>query len=449
VRAILSPFLLLLLSFAIISQAGCGAGSSTSSHQVGGAETALQVSLSDAPADQVLSFQLTVNSIVLSSSTGTTAGVLPAAVTVEVSHLQATAQPVSQLEVAPGTYTGATVSLSGVTATYVNLSGQIASASFSGTFTVPVTFSPSLVVGTTPVALNLDLNLAQSIVSLTSSGFTPTITASASTVPAASQQEEGNGGVHDLTGVITSLGSNSFVLAVNQVATALTIVVDSNTQFAGVSSFAGLAVGNIVEVNAAFESNNTLLASKVEAEVGIQLEAEGVVVSRTAGSGSAANSLVVAVQDAAGAGVPLPGTLLTVQADGTTAYILPSDEASLSGLPFTPAFSSFANLAVGQRVEVRTTSTFGAVVAQIKLNLQTLRGTPNSQIGNQYTLTLPADSAFLLLTGATSIDFVLQSSTELKGLSTIVLGTPLHVRGLLLFDSVSGRYKLVASRITP
>jgi hypothetical protein len=145
----------------------------------------------------------------------------------------------------------------------------------------------------------------------------------------------------------------------------------------------------------------------------------------------------------------LPGTLLTVQADGTTAYTLPSDEASLSGLPFTPAFSSFANLAVGQRVEVRTTSTLGTVVAQIKLNLQTLRGTPNSQTGNQYTLTLPADSEFLLLTGATSIDFILQSSTELKGLSTIVLGTPLHVRGLLLFDAVSGRYKLVASRITP
>lgn len=446
-RAILRS---LVLSLAIISLAGCGGGGGTgTSTGRGGASTAMQVSMSDAPADQVLSFQLTINSIVLTSSTGTTVGVLPAAATVEISHLQATAQPVSQVTLPPGTYTGATVSMSGVTATYVNLSGQTATTTVTGTFNVPVALNPSLVVGTNPVALNLDLNLASSVLSLTSSGFSPTITATAGNVPAASQQEEGNGGVHDLTGVITSLGSNSFVLAVSQAATPFTIAVDSNTQFTGVTGFSGLAAGAIVEVNAAFESNNTLLASKVEAEVGILQEAEGVVVSRTAGSGSTANSFTIAVQNAAGTGAPLPGTLLTAQADATTTYILPADEASLSGLSFTPAFSSFANLAVGQRVEVRTTSTFGAVVAQIKLNLQTLRGTPNSQTGNQYTLTLPADSAFLLLTGATSIDFVLQSSTELKGLSTIVLGTPLHVRGLLLFDSVSGRYKLVASRITP
>jgi uncharacterized protein DUF5666/uncharacterized protein DUF4382 len=439
----------LLLSFAIISLAKCGSGSGAGSRQVGGAETAMQVSLSDAPADQVLSFQLTINSIVLTSSTGATAGVLPAAATVEISHLQATAQPLSQVTVPPGTYTGATVSISGVTATYVNLSGQVASANFTGTFNVPVTFSPSLVVGTTPVALNLDLNLASSVVSLTTSAFTPTMTAIASNVPAASQQEEGNGGVHDLTGIITSLSSNSFVLLVSQAATPLTIAVDSNTQFTGVTGFGGLAVGNVVEVNAAFESNNTLLASKVEAEVGILQEAEGVVVSRTAGSGSTPNSFTIAVQNSTATGVLSPGILLTVQADATTTYILPADEASFSGLSFTPAFSSFANLAVGQRVEVRTTSSFSAVVAQIKLNRQTVSGTPNSQTGNQFTLTLPADSAFKLLTGATSIDFILQSNTELKGLSVVVLGTPLHVRGLLLLDTPSGRYKLVASRVAP
>lgn len=444
-RAILGS---LLFSIAILSGlAGCGNGRPTGSRLVGGAETDMQVNVSDAPSDQLLSFQLTINSIVLTSSTGTTAGVLPAAATVEVTHLQATAQPVSQVAVAPGTYTGATVSFSNVTATYVNLSGLIATASFSGTFSVPVAFSPSLVVGTNPVALNLDFNLAQSTISLGSGSFTPTITASSGNVPAAGQQEEGTGGVHDLTGVITSLGSGSFVMMASQVATPLTVAVDNTSQFVGVTGISGLAVGNIVEVDAAFQNNNTFIASKVEAEVGIQREAEGIVVSRTSGSGSTPNSFTIAVQNS-DAGSPAPGTLLTVQADATTTYILPTDEASLSGLLFTPAFSSFANLVVGERVEVRTSSNFSAIVTDVKLNLQTVDGTPNSQTGNQYTLTLPADSAFFLLTGATTIDFIVQPTTELKGVSTIVLGTPLQVRGLLLFDSVSGRYKLVASRVT-
>lgn len=412
-----------------------------------GGTAAMQVTLSDVPADQLLSLELTVNSIVLTNTSNATVGALPAATTVEISHLQATAQPISQVTVPQGTYTQATVSISNVTVTFVNLStGLPAAANFSGTFNVPVAFNPNLVVGSNPVALNFDLNLAQSVQSLLIPTFVPVMTATISNVPALNQQEEGTGGVHDLTGVVTSTGSSSFVLSVGQVATPLTIAVDGNTQFVGVGGISGLAAGEIVEINAALQGNNTLLASKVEAEVGVKQEAEGIVVSRTAGS---PNSFTIAVQSSAGTGAPSLGTLLTVSADNTTTFTLPNDEANLGGLLFTPTFSSFTNLAVGQRVDVRTTSNFSALVAQIKLGLQTLSGSPSAQNGNQYTLTLPVDSAFHLLTGAASIDFIVQSNTEFKGLASIVLGTPVHVRGLLFFDAPSGRYKLVATRITP
>ena len=406
----------------------------------------MQVSLSDASADQLLSFQLTINNIVLNTPSNATVGVVPVATTVEVSHLQATAQPISQVTVRQDTYTEATVSMSNVTATFVNLSGQIAQASFPGTFNVPVTFNPNVVVGTNPLVLNFDFNLSQSLQSLASNGFVPVVTATVNSVPALNQQEEGTGGVHDLTGVINSTASNSFALAVAQVSTLLTIAVDGNTQFVGVSGLSGLAAGDIVEVNAALQGNNTLLATKVEAEVGVKQEAEGVVVTRTAGS---PNTFGVAVQSSAGSGAPSPGTLQTVSADNTTAFVLPLDEASLNGLPFTPLFSSFANLAVGQRVDVRTKSTFAALISEAKLSLQTLSGLPTSQNGNQYTLALPADSAFRLLTGAASIDFIVQPNTELKGLTSIIPGIQVQVRGLLFFDAPSGRYKLVATRITP
>ena len=438
------------LSLAIAGIAGCsgGQGSSTTGH--GGATSAMQVSMSDSPADQLLSLELTVNSIVLTSTSGATEGVLPAATTVEISHLQATAQPLSLVTLPQGTYTGATVDISNVAATYVNLSGQIAQATFSGTFSVPLTFSPSLVVGSSTVALNLELNLAQSLQTFVPAAFSPVITAAPANVGAASQQLEGTGGVHDLTGVVTGVGSASFTMTASQVATSLTVDVDSSTQFAGVSGLSGLAAGDIVEIDATTQSDSdALLASSVQAEAGIKMEAEGVVVSRTAGS---PNSFRIAVQNSAGTGAPSPGTLLTVTADSTTTFIVPSNEADLSGLSFTPAFSAFANLQVGQRVEVSTTSDFNSVATQVQLALQTLRGVTTSQNGSQYTLVppdTPVDSAFFLLTGAGSIDFFVQPTTQLDGLSSIVLSTPLHVRGLVFFDAPSGRYKLVATRVAP
>lgn len=405
----------------------------------------MQVSLSDAPADQLLSFQLTINSIVLTSTSGATVGVLPAATTVEVSHLQATAQPLAQVAVPPGTYTGATVSLSNASATFVNLSAQTAEVNFSGTFNVPVSFNPNLVVGANAVALNLELNLAKSLPSPLPGTFTPVMTATSTNLPAINQQEEGTGAVHDLTGVVSSTGGNSFVMAVNQAATPFTIVVDGNTQFVGVSGLSGLAANTIVKVNAAMQADNTLLASKVEAEAGVKVQVEGVVFTF-----SPFTIIVQSSQNAPGANAFSLGVPLGITVQNTTTFVLPSDEANLSGLPFTAAFSSSSNVALGQRVEVRSSSDFSATAIEVKLALQTLSGTPNTQTGtNQYTLTLPSDSALHLLTGASSIDLIVQPTTEFKGLSGIFLSTPVHARGLLFFDTPSGRYKLVATRVTP
>jgi hypothetical protein len=83
----------------------------------------------------------------------------------------------------------------------------------------------------------------------------------------------------------------------------------------------------------------------------------------------------------------------------------------------------------------------------VSLALQTLSGVPTTQNDNQFRLILPLDSAFHLLTGASSLDFIVQPNTELQGVSSIVPGTPLRVRGLLFFDAPSGGYKL-ATRIT-
>jgi hypothetical protein len=85
----------------------------------------------------------------------------------------------------------------------------------------------------------------------------------------------------------------------------------------------------------------------------------------------------------------------------------------------------------------------------ISLGQQGLRGTVSSyvQSGSQanFTLTLPADSAFTQLTGATTVAVYQQAGTKLRGLSNITNGSVVQVRGLLFLDG--GAFRMVAGRI--
>ena len=86
--------------------------------------------------------------------------------------------------------------------------------------------------------------------------------------------------------------------------------------------------------------------------------------------------------------------------------------------------------------------------SEIDLEQQGLSGTVSGYSGSApttFTLTLPADSAFTTLTGSTTVTVFQQAGTKLSGMTTIMNGSTVHVRGLVFFDA--GTYKLVAGRI--
>lgn len=69
---------------------------------------------------------------------------------------------------------------------------------------------------------------------------------------------------------------------------------------------------------------------------------------------------------------------------------------------------------------------------------------------NTFLFAPPADSAFVLLTGQTSLTVVWQPTpTTITAAATPTPGNPLHVRGLLFFDTASGTYFLIADQFTP
>ena len=454
---------LALLSSLLISLlvAGCSGGSSSDvvtppPPQLG--TSSVRVNFGDAPADSIVAFEITITSVTLTPSGGGAAvTVLSTPTRIELTHLSATVEPLRILNVQEGSYTSATINVSNPevkiidsgTGLPVELNASLASSSAT------VSFNPAINVGTTPIALNFDFNLAASVaIAPPNATVTPTFTGSLAAVAAQNEQEEENGEIEDITGAVTGTSGSSFTISVPQTAQNLTFATNASTAFeAPLTGVASLTTGLIVEVDAVTQTDGSLLATKVEAEIendNDALEVEGLV---TALIGLPPTGFQMVVQDGAASGATAPalGATITVQIDSNTRFRIDDDHVDLNNLPFVASFSANV-LSPGQKVEVDTDTpaTNNLLADKVKLKEQALRGTVSNlaTVGNQSTfdLTVPADSAFALLTAQTTLQVVRQPGTRLRGISSIANGDTVRTRGLLFFDGVS--YHMVTSRIT-
>src|SRR5262249_17302058 len=139
----------------------------------------------DAVNDQIVKFELTVSSITLTGANGTpsTSNLLSGPAEVEFSHEAASFELLSLAHIPPGTYSGATMTVSNPEAVAIiagiptKLTAPLSSA------TVNVTFSPNITIGTSPAFLNFDLDLANSVtISGTNATVSPKFNVSVSTV---------------------------------------------------------------------------------------------------------------------------------------------------------------------------------------------------------------------------------------------------------------------------
>jgi len=444
-RAVLA--LILSVIFALVGCSGGGKSSITSTPAAG----STTVNFGDATNDQVIAFPLLINSLTLSG--GSDPSVLPMPTQFEFIHAAGALEPLSLVNVLPATYTGATISVANPEVVVVNGGVPTKIPATLTSSTVTVTFSPAISIGSGAAVLNFDLNLATSITlngTNTAASVSPQFTATTSVVPAtnnASEDEE-HGSVEDLRGTITSVASPKFTIQPSQTAQAVTFTTNSSTQFRdGITSFSQLTNGMIVSVDAATQSDGTLLAATIESETETTTgeEIEGVI---SAVTGSPATQISVSTQRAASAttsvNTPTLGTSVTISISTGTKFSAQSKK--LIG-PF-PAFNA-SNIGKGQRVEVDSEVQSGSPTTatgdKIKLTEQALSGTISALSGNNFTLTVSGTSAFASLSGATTVAVQSQSGTEIRSV-TLVNGGAVRVRGLLFFNGAS--YSMVAARIT-
>lgn len=444
--------LALVASALILAAAGCGGGSNDSGNQPGVTTTPLRVNIGDAEEDRILSFEITINSITLASSTGgSTPNLLAGPTEIELTHLAGIVDTLALSEVPPGTYTSATVVVANPEVTVLDNNGVAQEIELPGTATVNVDFNPDVTVGSTPVTLNFDLNLANSV-TINFATNPPTVTVNpvfTASAGAGTGDTPETGEIDDLTGSVVSVSGSNVTVAVEHMAENLTFATDSATEFEGFAALSELVAGTVVEIDAVTQGDGSLLATEIELEIEDEdhdaVEVEGLVTSVDAHPASSI-TMVVHEQTSPTAVHPEVGAEITV--DVSEASYEVDDDIDLTGIE---AVFDANHVVPGQKVEVEAAepATDHLAAGSVKLTEQTLRGTAGAvtDLGGgrqQFTLTLDADSAFAVLTGINHVEVIRQASTELHEITAIPLG-PVRARGGVFFDGAG--FIMSATRI--
>lgn len=429
------------------------------------AKTAVQVNMGDAPADWMLAFSMNISSMSLTGSNGSVSAV-SSAMPMEMMHLMGTMQPIAMVSAPQGTYTGASISIGSATVVYMDPSTKTpVQKTISGPMTATVTFSNPVTVGSAPMALGFDLDLAKSIAADTSGNLSmnPVFHITAGMQGSGSPLDPSDGGIQRMMGAVSGVSGSTFTMTSMQAAQSFTFMTNSSTEFDN-TRMSAMTNGMLLLVDASLQSDGSLLAARVQSMMGSGGVMGGGIV--TAVTGPPATQFTMVMQDGAGTGMMASNFAAEAAANlnGSTVYKINDDGMDMSSLPFTPVFDS-NHVFAGQSLMPISSSGMmsggmgggmmgggmmaGTITAsEVDLEQQGLSGTvaaaTSSGARTTLTLTLPSDSAFRILTGASSVIVCQQPGTMIPA-SPIAAGATVHAYGLLFLDA--GQWKMVASRI--
>jgi hypothetical protein len=432
-------FVFPLMSLVFLYLAGCGGGSGNNAVQTTGTPITLQTG--DAVNDQIAKFELTISSIILTgaNSTPNTSNLLSGPAEVEFSHEAGAFEPLSLAHVPPGTYSGATVAVSN--AEVVAIVGGVPTkltTTLSST-TVNVTFTPNVMVGSSPMFVNFDLDLANSItISGTSATIAPTFNVSTSTVaPDQNNEDDHDGEIEDVHGSVTSITAPNFTIQTDS--TTITFATDSNTRFhGGISQLSDLKVGDIVEVDGITKADSTKLATNVERES----DQNGEEVEGLISALDSPLSKITIIHQMDSTGTSNSPVTVDIGVNSSTVFSTRFDKLNVANPPLFDA----THIGKGQRIEADAVSSSTPLVAsKVKLREQALIGTVAASpapTSAGFTLNVSPTSAFGTLSGATTVSVTFANGADMQTPPTA--GATIRVRGLVFVNGTT--YTMIAVR---
>ncbi len=440
---------------ALVFAAGCGGGGSSvvSNPTPGTASSAnAQVRFGDAPADSVISFEVTVSALTLTPSGGGAAVSIPVGANnrLELSHASGKFEPFALGNLPQGSFTAANLTLTNAELTFLSSTGTPVHINGPASSQITVPLSPAITIGASPMVISIDVNLANSVTLaggvVNGIAFGPTsFTITAKAPGAQANQQDDDGEIEDIRGTVTSATSNSFVLSVGQTKSSLTFNFDSTTQFSDGVTAASLA-NQIVKVEGFTKADGSLFAKEVEGlESNTGSELEGLI---TAISGT---TLTISADDGIGSGMDdtKVGASFSVNIAGLNASKFRVDGGNGFGgnVPNSLSFGP-TTIHQGQRVEIESDVAVppasGSINPdRIKLQQQGVSGTVANLTANSFDLNLAADSHLRIISGQTVVHVTKSAATDLR--ITLANAGAARVRGLLFWDGTA--WQMIARRV--
>jgi hypothetical protein len=275
-----SGFLSILTAGIAAAATGCGGGSGTGPKPV--ADTAVVVLASSTANDQLFWFNMTLQSLTLTSESGNTVSLIASPVDEEFMHLNGRVEPVATASIPDGVYTSATLTVSGAfpaCAGEQSFGGLLMDEGLGagkGTAAVTITPAQSITVSGSAMGLVLDLDVSKS--APFSGGCSQSLSGNVSVTPtfdlsplsiAAEPSNSANGMVLGVQGLVNSVAAGSFtagaLMTTSQTSTipAWQVSVNGTTAFQGVGGISALTAGMPVDMDLAIQPEGSLLATRV------------------------------------------------------------------------------------------------------------------------------------------------------------------------------------------
>jgi hypothetical protein len=457
----------------------CGGGNSTPKFS---GNTLVSVVISGTANDQLTEFDMGIQGLTLTSQAGSTVTLLSTLQGTEFIHLNGGIEPLVSASIPQGVYTSATATMNGADFSCVTLTpqGGIDTTTFSpanGANPIPADITINLAAPITvtgnSMALVLNLQVAQSAAYSScyfgNNNVVFAITPTFNLTPAIFSTQPtnaSNGKALGVIGQVTSIdaASESFVLAYPELdSRTANVTATAGTAYQGINSFAGLALGTLVDLDGAVQPDGSLVATRIEAEdVSATSEMRGpllfvdtaepvlsLLAQREQGS-LFSEFIALGFQDLS---------------FGNAAFHISGQLANLDSLPFAPSFDA-ANMVAGQNVYAGTTATSFeggpnyTPLTSLTLIPQTIDGTVSgsSTAGNftVYAANLASYDLFptlavqaaqtTLLNNPSEVEVYVDSSTQLLNSQSLGPGGTFRFYGLVFNDH--GTLRMDCAQVT-
>lgn len=472
---------------------GCGGSNArTASTSVFRGETRVTLLASNFSGNEPVRLSLSLARLTLTSKSGRTVTVFnkpyctaegaPACLDVEFMGVNGrVSAPLVSANIPQGTYTAAKATVAQCDAnvlgatTYggptMSTTCDIAPGEVVPLYLLPSILLPvPLTISGPGVALNLQMDFARTLRTLSSGCFSASasctldiepafnLTAVSIAQPPTSVQ---NGLITGINGQIETIASGSLQLLTGEGAK-LTLATNSETQIQGLAAIADLAPNMYVQADAALQPDGSLLATRIEVDDPKSLYwTTGTLVT-----GLDALSPQFEMYDAQTMGAPLLHGIGGYSITAGTAFKTDAAFSNLSSLPF-PAIFNAQTMVGGQSVslfysQLQGPSSYSSYppVTTITLQPQAFSGTVSavSQTGpfTVYEITLAADSLFSAIQPITgpwlhpadpSVIYAYAGPSTLAPPNALAVGTTAVFRGLIFDDN--GTLRMDCERVIP